>query len=395
MQRVQRARLTYAGVGIAAVAQFKYLGVVFHCTRPLAETASEGRAAVARFAAAMFEGRCAELGLEASRLLLMLYDQMVDSTLSYAAATWAPGLAAAAAQRGITGGSCSAPEQQQIASLRRLLGLPRRTPTATVLAEAGQAPLYVSWLMQAARLWSTLVATPPGSIMHQVLDASLQLAAECEDEQLALAGRKAGRQAHLPWATQLQQAMTAAGVDFDPQQREPLQPAEVRRTALSHHLQQVAQAAGRSGASQLHHYFVVVRPSCLDPDKYSMPAYLTEVRERRHRIALAELRTGVHWGAEATARLLGATRPPREQRVCPHCAAAGSPNRVEDVPHILFECTLYRDMRTLFPDLFPAEQPPQEAPPSLETFLGGPPAPLAKYAQGCRRLARQRQGLPP
>ena len=71
----------------------------------------------------MFEGRCADLGLEASRLLLLLYDQLVDSTLSYAAATWAPGLAAAAIQQGVTGGVLSEAEKQHAATLRRLLGL--------------------------------------------------------------------------------------------------------------------------------------------------------------------------------------------------------------------------------------------------------------------------------
>ena len=97
MARVRAARLTYAGAELEAVAQFKYLGVVFHCTQPLGQSAAAGRAAVARFAAAMFEGRCTELGLEAARLLVLLYSQMVDSTLSYAAATGAPGLAAEAA----------------------------------------------------------------------------------------------------------------------------------------------------------------------------------------------------------------------------------------------------------------------------------------------------------
>ena len=85
--RAQRAGITNAGAAIDAVApQFKYLGVVVHCTQPLGELASAGRAAVARFATAMVEGRRAELGLEAARLLLLLYSQMVDSSLSYAAA---------------------------------------------------------------------------------------------------------------------------------------------------------------------------------------------------------------------------------------------------------------------------------------------------------------------
>lgn len=174
-----------------------------------------GRAAVARFAAAMFEGRCAELGLEASRLLLLLYDQMVDSTLSYAAATWAPGLAVAAIRHGVTGGVLSAAEKQHATTLRRLLGLPHRAPIATILAEAGQVPLYITWLMRAARLWSDVAAAPQDGIMQQVLDASLELAAECQGQRIALDD--------LPWAAQLQQAMAAAGVDFDPQQRAALQ----------------------------------------------------------------------------------------------------------------------------------------------------------------------------
>ena len=44
----QRARLTYGGQRVAAVTEFKYLGVVFHCTQPIAESAAAGRAGVAR-----------------------------------------------------------------------------------------------------------------------------------------------------------------------------------------------------------------------------------------------------------------------------------------------------------------------------------------------------------
>ena len=57
-----------------------------------------------------------------------------------------------------------------------------------------------------------------------------------------------------------------------------------------------------------------------------MPAYLTEVRERRRRYGLAELHTGVHWGAEErnlvrarpelSAFLKRLPRPPRS--VCGH-----------------------------------------------------------------------------
>ena len=145
LARVQRAHLTYAGQRVEGTTDFKYLGVVFHSTRPLGESAAGARAAVARFAAAAFEGRCAELGLEAARLLLLLYHSLVDSTLSYCAAVWAPGLALTAARRAILGGRrVSDAERQHHRTLRRLLGLPQRAPTATILAEAGEVPLYIT-----------------------------------------------------------------------------------------------------------------------------------------------------------------------------------------------------------------------------------------------------------
>ena len=166
MQRVRRARHTFDGAPVAGVAAFKYLGLVFHCTQPVGEAAAEGRARVARFAAASFEGRCTALGLEAARLLLSLYRQMVDSTLSYGAAVWSPGLALAAVRRlgtqaGAAGGGSglSAAEQQHYRTLRRLLGLPQRAPRATVLAETGEPPLHAHWLARTARFWNSLVPT--------------------------------------------------------------------------------------------------------------------------------------------------------------------------------------------------------------------------------------------
>ena len=325
-------------------------------------------------------------GLEATRLLLILYSTFVDSTLSYAAAVWAPGLALAAARRPVVGGSgLSAAELQHHRCLRRLLGLPTRTPTATVLAKAGQPPLYITWLVRAARFWSSLVAAPAGSLMHTVLEGSMQLAAAHSEAPLR----------QLPWVAQLQRAMQAAGVQFDPTARAPLQPEAVQRAAMQHYLRRVAEAAQRPGASRLWHYFGCVRPGCLSVDGYSMAAYLSEVRERWQRQGLADLRTGVHWGAEERDRLRGPACRPRDQRECTHCAAAGQPGRVEDARHILFECILYSDLRQRHQDLFPATESPPHPSPSLSAFLDRSPCALAHFAGACRRVGREAAGLPP
>ena len=171
---------------------------------------------------------------------------------------------------------------------------------------------------------------------------------------------------------------------------------------MQHYLQRVAEAAERPGASRLRHYFCSVRPSCLSTDGYCLPSYISQVRERRRRQALAELRTGVHWGAEERERLRGAARLPPAQRACPHCAAAGQPSSVEDTHHIVFECVLYADLRQQYPQLFPPTGSPRPRLPalsqlSLQSFLEANDAAAATshFASACRRRARLRLGLAP
>ena len=127
--------------------------------------------------------------------------------------------------------------------------------------------------------------------------------------------------------------------------------------------------------TRLRHYFWEVRPECLQPDWLGLPEYLTEVRERRSRRGLTELRTGLHWGAEETGRR---TVPftARAQRVCPH-SQEGS---IEDARHIVFDCPLFAPERERWPALF-------AGPPSLHAFFQQPaPAQFTCPCQVYRRL---------
>ena len=224
----------------------------------------------------------------------------------------------------------SEPETLHLQFQRQLLGLPASTPTATVLAELGEPPLYVRWLLHAARFWNSLVAAPAGSVMQQALETALQLAADCEDLEPA----------QQPWAAQLAAALQCVGVEFDPQQQQQLSADGVRQAAMQRHLSSVATAAAQPQHTLLRHY--LVRPEACTLDGYSRAEYVTAVRELRWRRGLTELRTSKHWGAEETGRH---RRVAREQRLCPHCVAAEQPGGVENTHHIVFVCPLYATER--------------------------------------------------
>lgn len=234
------------------------------------------------------------------------------------------------------------------------------TPNAVVLTEMGELPLWVRWLKRSARLWNRLLQEPPGSLARRALEASVALAQDAPNRQLAW----------LPWAGQLAVAMEAVGLPLDLQQPRPVSYAAVQRAGLERHLEQLSAAATRQGATKTAHYVQRVWGGTLDASTYGRAAYVDAVRERARRQALAQLRTGSHWGAEETGRW---ERTAREQRICPHCRTG-----VEDVEHMLFVCPLYATVRARFPQLF-AEQH------SLHSFFGQAPGAVAHFAADSRR----------
>ena len=363
------AGLTFAGESLEAVSSFRYLGIVFEAARPLAGSAAPARTAAARAALAACNSRCAALGVVAARVRMRLFSTMVDSVLSHGAEVWAVQLVAAAAAGGSQGGSCSsgsAAEALHVGHLRRLLGVRQATPTGAVLLETGERPLWVRWLVRAGKLWNRLVAEPQGGLLQRAFAANLQLAA------WVTADVPPGRR---PWAAQLAAALAAVGMPVDLQSPRPLCVAQLRRQALGQHLQEISAAAARPGATKLAHYLATAWGGQLPPAEEYIPApvaYLAAVRQRVRRVALAQLRTGSHWLAEETGRWEGR---PRALRTCPHCHAG-----VEDVPHVLFVCPLYGQVRARFPDLFSMPAP------SAHEFMQQNPVLLAALAAECQRV---------
>ena len=358
-QTAEAAGLTFAGQQLAAVTSFKYLGIAFHSSTCLAGAAAPARAQLARLAMHNCRTRCAEVGIEAAPVQLRLFGTMVDSVLSHGAEVWGVQLAAKAAccHRGSAG---SAAEKLQLSYLRHLLGVRQSTPNAALLAETGERPLWQRWLRRAAKLWNKTLEERPGSLLQQALLSSVQLA----DGAHPLAQQS--------WAAQLAAGLAAVGMQLDLQQPAPVDLGELGEAAQRRQLAQLQEALAKGGASRLEHYVHnVVGALNLAPAMFGQrETYLDAVRRRQDREALAQLRTGSHWGAEETGRW---TRRPREQRVCPHCH-----DGIEDAPHMLLTCPLYAPLRLNFPDLFAEPHPPHR-------FLRQKPCRLAAFAAACHQ----------
>ena len=95
------------------------------------------------------------------------------------------------------------------------------------------------------------MSRPEDSLLGRALQTSIQLAADS-------AGQPAAEQ---PWAAQLARGLQHIGVPLQPEQRERIELAGVRRAALQRHLDRVDAAT--DGHSRLRHYFREVRPELL------------------------------------------------------------------------------------------------------------------------------------
>ena len=257
-------------------------------------------------------------------------------------------------------------ERLQATWIRILLGVRGGTPSATVLAEAGAVPLYVRWLLRAARLWNGCLAEPEGSLLRLMFLAGTGMAAE----------QPAGTQLHRrPWAGQLQQALAAVGVEVSLETPAPIHVRALRQAGLEHFMGQIMAEAEHRQHGRFYHYVHHVWGG-ERPEVYVRAAYLDEVRRLSQRQALAQLRLRSHWGAEETMLLEGVTD--RALRVCPHCEG-----EVETAEHMALRCPHYAEQRVLWADLF-------AVPHTLPSFLQQPAERLAAYVSAIRaaRLGR-------
>ncbi|EFN50798.1 hypothetical protein CHLNCDRAFT_55564 [Chlorella variabilis] len=271
--------------------------------------------------------------------------------------------------------------EQLAAAVALLAGTQRQLDALAAAAESAASPAALEQL--AAAFAELMVETLDGAGMRQrssnggaqrphCLPRSLQRQYGIRDARRAQ--RNAVQQAAVAQQRGIgpEQQDAALRRELDLQQPAPVDLGELGEAAQRRQLAQLQEALAKGGASRLEHYVHnVVGALNLAPAMFGQrETYLDAVRRRQDREALAQLRTGSHWGAEETGRW---TRRPREQRVCPHCH-----DGIEDAPHMLLTCPLYAPLRLNFPDLFAEPHSPHR-------FLRQKPCRLAAFA--VKRLA--------
>jgi Reverse transcriptase (RNA-dependent DNA polymerase) len=341
---IAHPELQYNGEPIEVVSSFKYLGLRFTDTGDFTTVVLKDRTKLAACSTATLCRRLRELGIDNPSTQFQLYDTFTDSVLSYNMEVW--GLRHLLP----TPGQLLSPsvEKSHVSFLRRVLGLHRNTPYSITLAECGRWPIALRWIKRLTRFYNCLLDAAPGSLLSRALSCS---------HALGLSVTSSIRPGRHPWAWQFQQILLRCGYPFTWGSR--LDVGEVVRQWKDHYLHRLPGSGGPSTS----YYFNKVHPTCTSA--YLIPAYLKLLSRRRHRRALAQLRTGSHWlGTKDGEWWLRSG-----DRRCSQCSTDG------DLEHYIFSCPQFQGVRHDFPTLFGTPSL------SLHAFFQLPPAALAAFAR--------------
>ena len=388
------------GSPITPSTSYRYLGITFHATKGITTAPTHLHAAGERALHALHR-RCAELRITTPATLCHLFDSLVSPVLSYACEVWAfaPGTAKPAA----------AAEVLHRTFLRRIAGMHHTTLNAATYAEFGRTPLSLTWHRLATNFFCRLASLPEGRLARHALLEALSL------EQCGHHTGLGGLRSHLASiGISGSTAEELASIDPNTAKAAALEQwAAVQWPAL---LRAGAAGPGRppNTTSQRTHYSSLCPAFSFSPQPYlcdhSIPhthrctmsrfrcgTHWLATHTARYRRAAEKQRLHykpcsrchIHTWDDSNPILLCSecdsawhcrcldppldAPPPDEHWYCPPCTARGNctPTAAlaeaartstccphcaapsEDVPHFLFTCPFYQELRDQFPVLFP------------------------------------------
>jgi hypothetical protein len=202
-------------------------------------------------------------------------------------------------------------EKVHLSFCKFVLGINRKASNAATRGELGAYPLYVTVVKNIFRYWVRLKSTQPESLLGQAYAVSV-------------AQEKSGS-----WYNTITRICQMCNIDIGMAEEQAIIQALMSdfKTRWTSELQT---------SSKLDLYNELVT-------NFSMRAYLTEVPNRKHRQAMAKIRTSAHPLAVETGRY---TRPrvQRIDRICRFCPIG----KTEDEEHFLTVCPIYSGRLQLY-----------------------------------------------
>ena len=294
----------FEGEEIARVDEFKYLGIIFHCTRGLS-CAIEQLVISARKALFAMYATCRKLHIYEPTLRCKLFDALVRPVLSYSCELWA-----------LAGGEVAMKQLEKVhlTFLKKLLGVPDQTTTKMVYAECGRMPLKHFWWKQCMKYLHR---------MHELEDTRLCKVAFLADYRNHTAWRKGLEKR----CQKLDIAPPTPGQEFD---------IHAAIDASTTHYTQWIMQPDPDSRKQLTYFSFKT--------EFRFEPYISEAENVHLRRIVASFRTGCHDLHVESGRH---RKVDYEQRVCPSCKDV-----VEDEEHAIFVCPEYDQLRRKFADLF-------------------------------------------
>lgn len=338
-------------LSLERVPRYQYLGLWFEDDstppgkRPLRGALSHALGK-ARTAMNTLLARATAIKLHNSHALGHLFDALVRSVACAGSEVWGVDHVSGVCRTGDFGKGKA--EVLHYDFWRRVWGLPKATPSAPLLLEAGRQPFSAFWLRMAAQLWNKGLGRGAGDLLGQAMRENVGIMAT---------GQPQG--ARSLWARHFTTCLDSLGVSW---RGEGGALARVDAKALAGLAMdkwlgtQMGGADGQDWArcplavraapdSFSTGFMRVVYQAWFRPHGGRAPTaspmfHLDQTGDIQ---AVMRFRLGAHALAVREGRWGG--RKPRSQRVCPRC-----PGSVEDEMH-LWECPLYDGVRGSFPSL--------------------------------------------
>ena len=375
----ERPNLQYAGVVLSVTEEFKYLGMVFHCTKGV-------RVAVQHLAEAGTRAmwgllvKLREQSISNIQLQTHLFQTLVAPVLSYASEVWGPGVLSPAPK--VVQVLDNDLHRVQVQFLRAVSGQVRASTNRLVLMrEYGVYPLARQWVQQSVHFWNRCVSAPASSLLGRAVRDN------CE---MARGRRPTG------WHAEFSRMLSGWGYTqrlLEAVNEGPESGPEFRLCALE--VDEVLSCFDSWFTSRwvgLPNDPREADSECVTCCTYQqwfaggmdVSAWQREVPEYvKHTggispaavVSLQRFRLGAHDLRVVTDR----GKCARAARVCQRCEGG----QVEDEFHMVFECSAYRDIRSRFRPLFAEFRSPAAASRDMARFMSQHPAQVAAFVHEC------------